>query len=60
MNNYNMTGGRDSNLSDEDRKKGGEHSHSSKGNKAHTGAGRGANLTDEDRRKVGKNSHDNK
>lgn len=45
-------GGRGSNLSPEDRKKGGEHSHSGKG------SGRGSNLTTEDRKKGGQHSHD--
>lgn len=47
-------GGRGSNLTTEDRKRGGEHSHSGKGSKD----GRGSNLSTEDRKKGGEHSHD--
>lgn len=49
----NTTGGRGTNLTDADRKKGGEHSHSSQG----PSKGGRSNLTDADRKKGGEHSH---
>jgi len=51
-------GGRGSNLTTEDRRRGGEHSHSGKGSSSGSSkGGRGSNLTQEDRKKGGEHSH---
>lgn len=54
MNNQSNQGGRGSNLSEEDRRKGGEQAHDAKNA---TKEGRGSNLSEEDRRKGGEQSH---
>ncbi len=50
----NATGGRDTHVTDTDRKKGGEHSQSVQKPQQN---GRDSNLTDADRRKAAENSH---
>jgi len=50
----NTTGGRDTHLTDADRKKGGEHSHGSQGTQK---SGHGSSLSDADRKKSGPSSH---
>ncbi|MBA2648215.1 MAG: hypothetical protein H0U75_01230 [Legionella sp.] len=63
MNNSNNDG-RGSNLTQEDRKKGGENSHGSQnagssGSNSSNKQGKGSNLSQEDRKKGGENSHKN-
>lgn len=48
-------GGRGSNLTDEDRKKGGKHSHGGQGSGKKEA--QGSNLSNADRKKGGQNSH---
>ena len=50
----NSTGGRGTNLTDADRKKGGEHSHGSQGSQK---SGHGSSVSDADRKKSGSSSH---